>query len=91
MNLPTPSVEYGLLSPMLIVFGAAIAGVLVEAFVSRRRRYAVQVPLSLVGLAAAFTAVGVAIGWWMVLIGFVFMMFAAVGFVFEYYRGHFAH
>jgi NADH-quinone oxidoreductase subunit N len=57
MNLPTPSVEYGLLSPMLIVFGAAIAGVLVEAFVSRRRRYAVQVPLSLVGLAAAFVAV----------------------------------
>ena len=57
MNLPTPSVEYGLLSPMLIVFGAAIAGVLVEAFVSRERRYAVQVVLSLVGLAAAFVAV----------------------------------
>ena len=36
MNMPTPSVEYGLLSPMLIVFGAAIAGVLVEAFVPRR-------------------------------------------------------
>ena len=35
MNLPTPSVEYGLLSPMLIVFGAAIAGVLVEAFLPR--------------------------------------------------------
>ena len=34
MNLPTPSVEYGLLSPMLIVFGAAIAGVLVEAFLA---------------------------------------------------------
>ena len=57
MNLPTPSVEYGLLSPMLIVFGAAIAGVLVEAFVPRERRYAVQVVLSLVGLAAAFVAV----------------------------------
>jgi NADH-quinone oxidoreductase subunit N len=57
MNLPTPSVEYGLLSPMMIVFGAAIAGVLVEAFVSRQRRYAVQVVLSLVGLAAAFVAV----------------------------------
>ena len=57
MNLPTPSVEYGLLSPMLIVFGAAIAGVLVEAFVSRERRYAVQVVLSLAGLAAAFVAV----------------------------------
>ena len=57
MNMPTPSVEYGLLAPMLIVFGAAIAGVLVEAFVSRERRYAVQVVLSLVGLAAAFVAV----------------------------------
>ena len=44
-----------------------------------------------VGLAAAWTAVGVAIGWWMVLIGVVAMMFASVGFVFEYYRGHFAH
>ena len=44
-----------------------------------------------VGLAAAFTAVGVAIGWWMVLLGFVAMMFASVGFVFEYYRGHFSH
>src|ERR1700723_1431237 len=31
-------------------------------------------------LAAAVTAVGLAIGWWLVLIGFVSMMFAAVGF-----------
>ncbi len=57
MNLPTPSVEYGLLSPMLIVIGAAIAGVLVEAFVPRERRYIVQVVLSLAGLVAAFVAV----------------------------------
>ena len=57
MNLPTPSIEYWLLSPMLIVFGAAIVGVLVEAFVSRERRYAAQVALSLVGLAAALVAV----------------------------------
>ncbi len=57
MNMPTPSVEYGLLSPMLIVFGAAIVGVLVEAFVSRERRYVVQVLVSLVGLVAAFVAV----------------------------------
>ena len=34
-----------------------------------------------VGAAAALTAVGFAIGWWLVLIGFVF----------EYYRGRFAH
>jgi NADH-quinone oxidoreductase subunit N len=57
MNLPTPSVEYGLLSPMLIVIGAAIAGVLVEAFVPRGRRYIVQVVISLVGLTGAFVAV----------------------------------
>ena len=57
MNLPTPSVEYGLLSPMLIVIGAAVAGVLVEAFVSRERRYIIQVVLSLVGLAGSFVAV----------------------------------
>ena len=44
-----------------------------------------------VGLAAAVTTVGFAIGWWLVMIGVVAMMFAAIGFVFEYYRGHFSH
>src|ERR1700749_3283231 len=37
-----------------------------------------------VGLTAAWTAVGFAVGWWMVLIGVVSLMFATVGFVFEY-------
>jgi hypothetical protein len=44
-----------------------------------------------VGMAAAFTALGVAIGWWMVLIGFMLLIFTSIGFVFEYYRGHFKH
>jgi len=57
MNLPTPSVEYGLLSPMLIVLGVAVVGVLVEAFLPRQQRYAAQLVLSLGGLAAAFVAV----------------------------------
>lgn len=57
MNLPTPSVEYGLLSPMLIVFGAAIIGVLAEAFLPRQTRYASQLVISLGGLIAAFVAV----------------------------------
>jgi NADH-quinone oxidoreductase subunit N len=57
MTLPTPSVEYGLLSPMLIVFGAAIVGVLVEAFLPRRSRYGTQLVLSLGSLVAAFVAV----------------------------------
>ncbi len=57
MILPTPSVEYFLLCPMLIVFGVAVAGVLVEAFVPRRIRYGAQVALALGGLIAAFIAV----------------------------------
>ncbi|WFS16090.1 NADH-quinone oxidoreductase subunit NuoN [Rhodococcus aetherivorans] len=42
---------------MLIVFGVAVAAVLVEAFVPRRGRYASQLLLALGGLVAAFVAV----------------------------------
>ncbi|MEU7767536.1 NADH-quinone oxidoreductase subunit NuoN [Nocardia sp. NPDC049190] len=56
-SMPAPSIEYGYLSPMLFVFGAAVLGVLVEAFVGRRFRYNAQLVLSLVGLAAALAAV----------------------------------
>lgn len=62
MSIPAPSVEYAQLSPMLIVFGAAIAGVLVEAFVPRRGRYPAQLTLSVGGLVAAFVAVVVLAG-----------------------------
>jgi NADH-quinone oxidoreductase subunit N len=55
--MPTPSVEYGLLSPIFIVFGVAVAGVLVEAFLPRRARYGAQVILAIGGLIAAFVAV----------------------------------
>lgn len=55
--IPSPSVEYGLLAPMLIVFGAAIVGVLLEAFLPRRSRYAAQVALALAASAAALVAV----------------------------------
>jgi cytochrome c oxidase subunit IV len=44
-----------------------------------------------VGLAAALAAVGVAIGWWLFLVGALCLVLAVIGFVFEYYRGHFAH
>ena len=43
------------------------------------------------GLACAVAAVGFAVGWWLVLIGLLFVVFASIGFVFEYYRGHFSH
>ncbi|MGE2712846.1 NADH-quinone oxidoreductase subunit NuoN [Mycolicibacterium litorale] len=55
--IPTPTVEYGLLSPMLIVVGAAIAGVLIEAFLPRRSRYAAQVTVALGATVAALAAV----------------------------------
>jgi NADH-quinone oxidoreductase subunit N len=52
-----PSIEYGLLSPLLIVFGVAVVGVLVEAFLPRASRRPVQIVLALAGLVAAFVAV----------------------------------
>ena len=48
-----PTIEYGQLWPMLVVFGVACAGVLVEAFLPRERRYVVQTLLTLVGLVVA--------------------------------------
>ena len=47
-------------------------------------------PLAL-GLAGAIAAFGVAIGWWLFLIGLLLAVFTSIGFVFEYYRGHFKH
>ena len=43
------------------------------------------------GLAAAVAALGFAIGWWLVLIGIMLVVLTSIGFVFEYYRGHFSH
>jgi NADH-quinone oxidoreductase subunit N len=51
-----PELSYGLLSPLLIVFGVATLGVLVEAFAARRSRYLVQTVLALAGVAAALVA-----------------------------------
>ncbi len=51
-----PSIEYGLLSPILIVFGVALVGVVVEAFVARKHRYLVQTVLSVAGVLGALVA-----------------------------------
>jgi NADH-quinone oxidoreductase subunit N len=48
-----PTIEYFQVSPILIVLGVAVVGVLVEAFVPRGLRYLVQVVLTLLGLVAA--------------------------------------
>ena len=52
-SFEAPTIEYFTVSPILIVLGVAVLGVLVEAFVPRRRRYLVQVVLALVGIIAA--------------------------------------
>jgi uncharacterized membrane protein len=44
-----------------------------------------------VGIACAVAAVGMAVGWWLFLIGALATLLSMIGFVFEYYRGHYAH
>lgn len=51
-----PSIAYGQLSPMLIVFGVAVIAVLVEAFAPRAARYPIQLILALGGLVAGLVA-----------------------------------
>jgi NADH-quinone oxidoreductase subunit N len=53
-TIKAPSIEYSQLSPMLVVFGAALAAVLVEAFVPRVARRGVHLVLALGGLGAGF-------------------------------------
>lgn len=52
-----PTIEYAQIWPLLVVFGVACAGVLVEAFVGRENRYLAQATLTLGGLVAALAGV----------------------------------
>ncbi|MFI5783439.1 NADH-quinone oxidoreductase subunit NuoN [Nocardia sp. NPDC051570] len=56
-TVPAPSIEYRLLSPMLIVFAAAVIGVLVEAFAPRAWRYPLQLVVGFLGCGLALAAV----------------------------------
>ena len=53
----SPHIDYAGLAPMLVVFGFAVVGVLVEAFVPARLRHSVQLVLALLGLVGGFIAV----------------------------------
>jgi NADH-quinone oxidoreductase subunit N len=57
MDLKLPSIDYGALLPMLILFGAACVGVLVEVMTPRRSRNAIQLTVALLAIVAAFIAV----------------------------------
>ncbi|WP_278313305.1 NADH-quinone oxidoreductase subunit NuoN [Lolliginicoccus levis] len=51
-----PSIDYIALSPLLIILGAAILGVLLEALLPRASRYAAQLGLAVAALAGALLA-----------------------------------
>jgi len=53
-TIPAPHIEYSQLSPMLVVFGAAVAAILVEAFTPRPLRRTVQLVITLGSILAAF-------------------------------------
>jgi NADH-quinone oxidoreductase subunit N len=53
-----PHIEYGSLWPILLIFGAACVGVLIEAFLPREWRYVSQVGLTLGSLVVALVGVG---------------------------------
>lgn len=52
-NLKLPDLDYAALLPMLVLFGAACIGVLVEAFTPRRLRNPVQLTLALAAVLVA--------------------------------------
>ena len=55
--ISAPSFSYRLLAPVLVVIGAALVGVLVEAFAPRKGRHTAQVVVALAGLVGAMVAV----------------------------------
>ncbi|MDQ3601515.1 MAG: NADH-quinone oxidoreductase subunit N, partial [Actinomycetota bacterium] len=57
-RVEAPAIDYGAVAPVLVVLGAACAGVLVEAFFPRHQRWGVQVALTLLALAAAGLTLG---------------------------------
>src|SRR3954468_2150527 len=57
-TIKTPSIAYHALAPILIVLGAALLGVIVEAVLPRRERFAAQIVVTVAGLIGALIAVG---------------------------------
>ncbi|WP_250029206.1 NADH-quinone oxidoreductase subunit NuoN [Paractinoplanes maris] len=56
-DLKLPGIDYGALLPMLILFGAACVGILIEVFAPRRSRNVIQLSFAFLAVAASFVAV----------------------------------
>jgi NADH-quinone oxidoreductase subunit N len=56
-GLTLPNLDYAALAPMLILFGAACVGLLVDAFAPRGARYGIQMVLTLGSLIGALVAI----------------------------------
>lgn len=56
-NFVTPVIDWAALTPIIIVMGAAVLGVIIEAFAPRGSRRGIQVTLTLAALAGALVAV----------------------------------
>ena len=57
-SVDTPSVAYHALTPIFIVLGAALLGVLIEAIVPRNERFNVQLFVTIAGLIGGLVTVG---------------------------------
>ncbi|MEN9305718.1 MAG: hypothetical protein RLY76_986, partial [Actinomycetota bacterium] len=57
MSFQAPALEYGALAPMLVIFGAAVVAVIVEAFISAKHRSAIQLAISLGAVILSFAQV----------------------------------
>ncbi len=53
LEIAAPTIEYGLLGPLFVVFGGACLGVLIEALVPRHLRAQVQIVVTVVSLLGA--------------------------------------
>ncbi|MGH3662340.1 MAG: NADH-quinone oxidoreductase subunit NuoN [Micromonosporaceae bacterium] len=56
-SVKLPAIDYLALLPMLVLFGAACVGVLIEAFAPKAQRYRLQAPLAIVSLLVSLAAV----------------------------------
>ncbi len=62
LTIVAPTVEWPLLLPLIVVFGGAVLGVLVEAFAPRPSRYLLQTLIAVVAILAAGASVAMRLG-----------------------------